>query len=119
VTRLDVRSGESLPGQTATQAWTREVRRHPAAPEVNVRQELVSEEFGHLMPAPHQFCEYYDTPKLTVVLVPAQNARYYDTPKLMMVLPNIGTCRLQSKGIQMIYRLVKRHEILAFHVGHD
>jgi hypothetical protein len=26
---------------------------------------------------------------------------------------------LQSKGIQMIYRLVKRHEILAFRVGRD
>ena len=30
-----------------------------------------------------------------------------------------GTCRFQSMGIQMIYRLVKRHEILAFHVGRD
>lgn len=93
MTRLDVRSGESLPGQTATEAWTREVRRHPAAPEVNVRQELVSEEFGHLMPAPHQFCEYYDTPKLTVVLVPAQDIVCwdYDTAKSIMVLPKVGT----------------------------
>jgi hypothetical protein len=93
VTRLDVRSGESLPGQTATEVWTREVRRHRAAPEVNVRQELVSEKFGHLVPASHQVCEYYDTPKLTVVLVPAQDTAcwYYDAPKLMMVLPNVGT----------------------------
>jgi hypothetical protein len=43
------------------------------------------------MPPSHHVCEYYDTPKLTVVLVPAQDARYYNTPKLMMVLPNIGT----------------------------
>jgi hypothetical protein len=69
----------------------REVRRHPAAREVNLRQELVSGESGHLMPASHHVCEYYDTSKLTVVLVPAQDARYYDTPKLMIVLPNIGT----------------------------
>lgn len=90
MTRFYTKTRKSLSGQTA-EAWTREVRRHPAAREVNLRQELVSGEFGHLMPASHHVCECYDTPKLTVVLVPAQDARYYDTPKLMMVLPNIGT----------------------------
>ena len=45
------------------------------------------------MPASHQVYEYYDTPKLTVVLVPVQDTVcwYYDAPKLMMVLPNVGT----------------------------
>ena len=33
------------------------------------------------MPASHHVCEYYDAPKLTVVLVPAQAARHYD-PKI-------------------------------------
>lgn len=73
MTRFYIRARESLSEETATKAWTREVRRHPAAHEVNLRQELASEEFGHLMPAPHRFCEYDDTPKLTVVLVLAQD----------------------------------------------
>jgi hypothetical protein len=90
VTRFYTKTRKSLSGQIA-EAWRREVRRHRAARDVNLRQELVSGEPGHLMPAPHHVCEHYDTPKLTVVLVPAQDARYYDTPKLMMVLPNIGT----------------------------
>jgi hypothetical protein len=93
VTRFYIRARESLSEETATKAWTREVRRHPAAHEVNLRQELASEEFGHLMPAPHRFCEYDDTPKLTVVLVLAQDRVCWDynTPKSMMVLPKVGT----------------------------
>lgn len=89
---LDARSRASLHGRTATEAWTREVRRHPAARKVNLRQELASEKFGHLMPVPHQFCEYHDTPKLTVVLVPAQDivCWHYDTSKSTMVLPKVG-----------------------------
>jgi len=59
---------------------------------VSLRQELACGEFSHLMPASHQVCEYYDIPKLTVVLAPPQDTAcwYYDTPKLVMVLPRVG-----------------------------
>jgi hypothetical protein len=49
-------------------AGTQEIRQQPAAYEVNLRQESMSREPGHLILAYLTVREYSDTPKLTVVL---------------------------------------------------
>jgi hypothetical protein len=49
-------------------ASTQEIRQQPAASEVNLRQEAMSGEPGHLILAYLIVREYSDTPKLTVVL---------------------------------------------------
>jgi hypothetical protein len=49
-------------------ARTQEIRQPPAAYVVNLRQEAMSGEPGHLILAFLTVCEYSDTPKLTVVL---------------------------------------------------